>query len=329
MEVVKDLFPNGKPPKAGPGILKRLIPVAVVLIIGLFLLSSAGYTVNDQQQAVVTTFGKVTAIEGAGFHFKLPYPVQNVIKIPVNQTQKLELGYRQNSQGVTESVEEESKMITGDFNIVNIDFFIEWKISDPVKYLFSSVNPKGILKNSSLSAARSIVGASTIDDVLTSGKIAIQSAIKERLIESMEFYDIGIQILDVKIQDSEPPNDEVKQSFQNVESAKQSKETAVNEANKFRNSELPKAQAEADKIVRDAESYKEMRINEAKGQVAKFQKMFQEYQNNKEITRTRLYLEAMEEILPGIDVYIDDGKGSTQKMLPLKPFTQDGKEAGR
>jgi modulator of FtsH protease HflK len=329
MEVVKNLFPDGNSPKAGSGTLKKLIPIAVGLILVLFLLSSSGYTVNDQQQAVVTTFGKVTAIEGAGFHFKLPYPVQKVAKIPVNQTQKLELGYRQNSQGMTEGVEEESKMITGDFNIVNIDFFIEWKISDPVKFLFASINPQSILKNSSLSAARAIVGSSTIDDVLTSGKIAIQGAIKERLIESMEFYDIGVQILDVKIQDSEPPNDDVKQAFQNVESAKQSKETAMNEANKYRNSELPKAQAEADKIMRDSESYKERRINEATGQVAKFQKMFEEYQNNKEITRTRMYLEAMEEILPGIDVYIDDGTGSIQKMLPLKPFNQVEKEEGR
>jgi membrane protease subunit HflK len=244
--------------------------------------------------------------------------------VPVQRTQKLELGYRSQGDGKYVSVDEESKMITGDFNIINIDFFIEWKISDPTKYVFSSIEPERILRNTSLSAARSVVGSASIDEVLTSGKAAIQSEMKEKIMESLDIYDIGVQVINIKVQDSEAPTDAVKQSFENVENAKQSKETAINEANKYKNSEIPKAQAEADKIVRNAESKRETKINEAKGQVVKFQKMYEEYKNYKDITKKRLYLEAMEEILPGITVYIEDASGHIQKILPLKSFDSKG-----
>jgi membrane protease subunit HflK len=294
---------------------------AIVLLIILF---NSWYTVTDQQQAVVLTFGKFTSVEGAGIHFKLPDPIQSVIKVPVQMRQKLELGYRDQGKGNYISVDEEAKMITGDFNIVKIDFFIEWKISDPQKYLFNSIDPQKILRDSSLGAARSVVGSTLIDDVLTSGKITIENEIKDKLIQSLDAYDIGIQVLDVKIQDSEPPTEEVKQAFKDVENAKQSKETAMNEANKYKNSEIPKAQAEADRILRSAESAKQKKINEAKGEVVKFQKIFEEYRNYEGVTKTRLYLEAMEEILPGITVYIEDDSDGIQKIVPLKPFNSEG-----
>lgn len=319
MEVV-DIKPKNNMPKVPA---KAILGVGMLLLLLIISFNSA-YTVNDQQQAVVLTFGKATSVEGAGMHFKLPDPIQSVIKVPVQKTQKLELGYRSQGDGTYNPVEEESKMITGDFNIIKIDFFIEWKISDPTKYVFSAIDPEGILRNISLSSARTIVGSSTIDEVLTSGKVAMQSEIKEKIMNSLEAYDIGVQIINIKVQDSEPPTNEVKKSFENVENAKQSKETAINEANKYKNSELPKAQAQSDKIVRSAESKRETKINEAKGQVVKFQKMYEEYKNYKDITKKRLYLEAMEEILPGITVYIEDNSGQIQKILPLKPF--DSKE---
>ncbi|HOM02523.1 MAG TPA: FtsH protease activity modulator HflK [Acetivibrio sp.] len=304
----------------------KLIVGVIALIAFALLFFNSFYTVTDQEQAVVLTFGKVTNIEGAGIHFKLPRPIQSVVKVPVQMTQKLELGYRDQGNGNYITVDEESKMITGDFNIVKIDFFIEWKVSDPKKYLFNSEDPKGILRDSSLSAARSVVGSTSIDDVLTSGKIAIENEIKEKLIAYLDIYDIGIQVLDVKIQDSEPPTEEVKQAFKNVENAKQSKETAMNEANKYKNTEIPKAQAEADRILRNAESQKQTKINEAKGEVAKFLKMYEEYKNFEDITKTRLYLETMEEILPDITVYIEDDSSSVQKIVPLKPFNSEGGE---
>ncbi|NLP14228.1 MAG: FtsH protease activity modulator HflK [Clostridium sp.] len=313
-----------KTPRNLTKIPTKLVIGIVAAIVLLIILFNSWYTVTDQQQAVVLTFGKFTSVEGAGIHFKLPDPIQSVIKVPVQMRQKLELGYRDQGKGNYISVDEEAKMITGDFNIVKIDFFIEWKISDPQKYLFNSIDPQKILRDSSLGAARSVVGSTLIDDVLTSGKITIENEIKDKLIQSLDAYDIGIQVLDVKIQDSEPPTEEVKQAFKDVENAKQSKETAMNEANKYKNSEIPKAQAEADRILRSAESAKQKKINEAKGEVVKFQKIFEEYRNYEGVTKTRLYLEAMEEILPGITVYIEDDSDGIQKIVPLKPFNSEG-----
>ncbi|NLD49533.1 MAG: FtsH protease activity modulator HflK [Clostridiaceae bacterium] len=304
----------------------KVIVGVVILIAAVVVFSNLWYTVYDQEQAVVLTFGEVTGIEGAGMHLKFPDPIQSVIKVPVQKRQQLTLGYRDKGNNQYESVDDEAKMITGDFNIVKIDFYIEWKISDPRKYLFEAKNPENILRNAGLSAARSVVGSSGIDEVLTSGKIAIQSEIKDKLIKNLEMYDIGVQLIDVKIQDSEAPTEQVKEAFRNVENAKQGMETAINEANQYKYSEIPKAEAEADRIVRNAESQKETRINDAKGQVAKFQKMYEEYKNYKDITKTRLYLEAMEEILPGVQVYVEDNSGSIQKLVPLKPFNSQGGE---
>lgn len=319
MEVV-DINQNNKMPKMP---VKSIVFGGIIVLLLIIAFNSV-YTVDDKQQAVVLTFGEVTSIEGSGMHFKFPDPIQSVIKVPVQQTQKLELGYREESDGDIVVVDEESKMITGDYNIVKIDFFLEWKISDPKEFLFSSVDPEGILRNLSLSAARSVVGSSTIDEALTSGKLEIQTKIKEKVMDGLEQYNIGVQLIDLKIQDSETPSAEVKRAFENVESAKQSKETAINEANKYKNAEMPKAQAESDKIVRKAESKRQEKINEAKGQVAKFQKMYEEYKNYKDITKKRLYLEAMEEILPGITVYIENDSGQIQKILPLKSFDSKG-----
>ena len=312
---------GGMDPKSAKTI-SNIITFGILFLIVVIFLFSCLYTVNDTQQAVVTTLGKVTSVEGSGLHLKLPVPIQSVQKIDVNKTLKMELGYRQLDKGQYEVITAESKMITGDFNIVNIDFFVEWKISDPVKYLYESNNPELIFKNVCLSAIRSVVGSTNVDSVLTTGKIQIETLVKDSVMKDLEKYDIGVQILNAKIQDSEPPTPEVINAFKAVETAKQEKETEVNRANEYKNSKIPEANATADKIIRNAESEKENRINEAKGQVARFDQMFVEYVKNKEITKTRMYLEALEEILPNIEVYVDSGS-STQKLLPLKPFSQE------
>ena len=312
---------GGMDPKSAKTI-SNIITFGILFLIVVIFLFSCLYTVNDTQQAVVTTLGKVTSVEGSGLHLKLPVPIQSVQKIDVNKTLKMEIGYRQLDKGQYEVITAESKMITGDFNIVNIDFFVEWKISDPVKYLYESNNPELIFKNVCLSAIRSVVGSTNVDSVLTTGKIQIETSVKDSVMKNLEKYDIGVQILNAKIQDSEPPTPEVINAFKAVETAKQEKETEVNRANEYKNSKIPEANATADKIIRNAESEKENRINEAKGQVARFDQMFVEYVKNKEITKTRMYLEALEEILPNIEVYVDSGS-STQKLLPLKPFSQE------
>ncbi len=307
-------------PKSPKKIITTVIIIAVVVAI-LSLITSCWYTIDEKQQGVILTFGKVTGTADAGMHFKLPFGIQSVKKVDVNVYQTIELGYRTNpTTSDYQTIENESRMITGDYNIVNIDFFVEYKVSDPVKYLFSSQQPEVVLKNLVQSQIRNVVGSSTVDSVLTDGKTEIQSQIKELVTKVLEEYDIGLILTDVKIQDSEPPTTSVIEAFKAVETAKQGAETAINQAKAYENSELPKAQAAADKLIQNAEYLKQNRINEATKLVAKFNAMYEEYAKNPGITRTRMYYEMINETLPGVKLYIDAGDGSTQTLLPLESF---------
>ena len=309
------------PKKFGTTLL-IIVLVAVVAIGSL----TCFYTVDDKQQAVVTTFGKVTDVVDAGMHFKLPFGIQHVQKVDVNVYQKIELGYRTDEYDTDYiAVDDESSMITGDYNIVNVDFFIEYKISDPEKYLFSSNNPELILRNLIQSQVRNVVGSSSVDSVLTDGKESIQMQVKDLVTEILTEYDIGLTLVDVKIQDSEPPTEEVVEAFKAVETAKQKAEAVVNDAKAYQNARLPDAQAQADKLIQNAEYLKQKRINEAKQQVAMFTAMYEEYARDPEITKSRMYYEAISEILPGVKLYINTmgGEGSLDMMLPLESFVQD------
>lgn len=300
-------------------LLKLLAVIAAILL--LALATTCWYTVDEKEQAVIMTFGKVTGTADAGMHFKLPFGIQTIEKVKVNVYQKIELGYRNTATDEDyDVIETESRMITGDYNIVNIDFFVEYKVSDPIKYLFASESPESILKNLVQSQIRNVIGSSTVDSVLTDGKAEIQSRIKELTETVLEEYDIGIILTDVKIQDSEPPTESVIEAFKAVETAKQGAETAINQAKAYENSELPKAQAEADKLIQNAQYLKQNRINEATKIVARFNAMYAEYAKDPAITRTRMYYETLTEALPGVKLYIDVGDGETQKLLPLESF---------
>lgn len=294
----------------------RLIGVIVVVILLIVFGRSSVFSVRESDQAVITTFGKYTKTVQAGLQFKLPWPIQSATILPVNLTQKIELGYYSDSSGQYYSIPEESMMITNDLNIVNIDFFVEWKISDPVKYLYTTEDPDGVLKNMLQSTVRSVVGTKSIDDVLTTGKIEIQSDVEEMLKLRLSENDIGLMVIDVKVNDSEPPTEEVAKAFRDVETAKQEKETALNQALEYKNSKIPAANADADKIIRAAEGEKQSKINEAVGERNRFLSIYNEYKNFPAITRERMYLEVLEDILPGITVYIDNGSG-IEKLLPL------------
>ncbi len=309
--------------KSFPKLPKAVVIIAIVVIAALVVLFNSWYTVDDKQQAVVTTFGKVTTINDAGMHFKIPF-IQSVYKVDVNVSQKIELGYR--SDGDTSTlVESESKMITGDYNIVNIDFFVEYKISDPVKYLFSSYEPDAILTNLVQSQIRNVIGSTEVDKVLTTGKSEIQTQVKELVSNELKTYDIGLMLLDVKIQDSEPPTTAVIEAFKAVETAKQIAETVINQAKAYQNSEIPKAEAEADKLIQNAEFLKQNRINEAVKQIAMFEAMYKEYSLNPDITRVRMYYEMIQQTLPGVKLYIDTSSGTTEKLLPLESFNDTAK----
>ncbi len=311
--------PNAQPPKKKISVkgLTRRIAVVLIALVLLALAGTCFYTVDDKQQAVVTTFGKVTDITDAGVHFKLPFGIQKVQKVDVNVYQQIQLGYDPSNPN-QDFYTKESSMITGDYNIVNVDFFIEYKISDPVKYLYSSNDPEMILRNLIQSQVRNVVGSSTVDAVLTDGKENIQMQVRELVTQILAEYDIGLSLVDVKIQDAEPPTVEVVEAFKSVETAKQQAETVINDAMAYQNAQLPQAEAEADKLIQNAEYLKEKRINEAVQQVAMFEAMYEEYALNPGITKTRMYYEAISEVLPGVKLYINTGSGSdVQMLLPL------------
>ena len=308
----------------------RKILTAVIIALAVVVIMGCWYTVDDKQQAVVTTFGKVTDITDAGVHFKLPFGIQKVQKVNVNVYQKIELGYvSQGEDYYGHPVSSESAMITGDYNIVNVDFFVEYKISNPERYLYSSNNPEVILKNLIQSQVRNVVGSSTVDSVLTDGKENIQMQVKDLVTEILQKYDIGLTLVDVKIQDSEPPTAQVIEAFKAVETAKQQAETVVNDAKAYQNAQLPQAQAQADQTIRNAEYLKQKRINEAIEQVAMFQAMYEEYARNPEITKSRMYYEAIQLILPGVRLYINtsDANG-VEMLLPLETLVQNATKGG-
>ena len=325
--------PNQPPKKPKKSVdFKRAGKTVLVVFLALILIAAAGscfYTVDDKQQAVVTTFGKVTDVTDAGVHFRIPFGIQRVQKVDVNVYQKIELGYT--SDGNYYNVNEnESTMITGDYNIVNVDFFVEYKISDPVQYLYSSNDPELILRNLIQSQIRNVVGSSTVDAVLTDGKENIQMQVKDLVSSILEEYNIGLTLVDVKIQDAEPPTQEVIEAFKAVETAKQKAETVINDAKAYENAQLPLAEAQADQLIQNAEYLRQKRINEAIEQVAMFEAMYAEYAQNPDITLSRMYYEAISEILPDVKLFINtagsDGS-NVDMVLPLESFIDtDGGE---
>lgn len=311
-ETVKE---NGDTNKLIGRILIGIVAVFAVLIV----IFNSIYTIREQEQAVLITFGQASPVTTPGLHFKIPF-VQEVKK--VNTTiQGFAIGYEPSSNA---SIESESLMITSDYNFVNLDFFVEYRFSDPVKAVYASSEPVQILKNISQSCIRTVISSYPVDDVLTTGKNEIQAAIKTMIIEKLDQQDIGIQLVNITIQDSEPPTAEVIEAFKAVETAKQGKETALNNANKYRNEKIPDAQAKADAIIKDAEARKTERINEATAQVARFNAMYEEYIKNPTITKQRMFYEAMEDILPELKVIIESPDGNVQMFYPIDSFTGNG-----
>ena len=304
---------DGKPVKKRPSFKKAGL-VFLLLLVVLTGLNSY-YMLDEDNYAVVTTFGNPKSVSQAGLHFKIPF-VQNVRMVSKEIT-GMPIGYVVETK---ESIDEESVMITKDFNFVNTDFYLEYMVSDPVKYLYASSEPEATLKMLAQSYIRDTVGIYNVDDVITTGKAAIQSEIKEKLTNRMIEEDIGLSVVNITIQDAFPPTTEVMNAFKNVENAKQGKETAINNANKDRNEKIPQAEAECDQIIKNAEAEKQSRINEAEGQVSRFEQMYAEYSKYPLITKQRMFYETMEEILPDLKLYIVDESG-TQKLLPLESFS--------
>ena len=298
---------------------KKLIGFVVLGVVIAFTVFSSIYSVSEQEQAVITQFGKVVGVEGAGLHFKVPF-IQDSTRVNTT-TQGMPIGYEES--GTNDPNEDlsdygDSMMITKDFNFVNIDFYLEYKVVNPEVYLFNTDEPLDTLRNLTKASIRSTISKYLVDEVMTTAKSKIQAEVKDRLIAEMQKVNLGIEVVNVSIQDAEPPTAEVVQAFKAVETAKQGAETAINNANKYQSEKLPSANADADKIQKEAEAYKENRIAEAEGQVARFSETYKEYKKFPLITKKRMFYETLEEVLPNLNIIITDGK--TQSIYPVDKF---------
>ena len=303
---------------------------ALVFLIGFLAVTalSSYFTLTEEEMAVVTSFGKPAVIEASGLHFKIPY-IQKVTKVSKAIT-GMQIGYTTDPERAAGAspdspvtIENESLMITKDFNLTNVDFYIEYMVTDPIQAVRHRTVYEDIIKNLAQSYIRDTVGMYNVDEVITTGKTQIQERIKEQLTQRLVDENIGYGIYNVSIQDSEMPRSDVADAFKAVEDAKQGMETAINEAKKYQSENIPKAKAEADKLIQEAEAFKQERINEATGQVARFEDTYAEYIKYPLITKKRMFYETMEDILPSLKVIIDNGSG-TQTMLPLEPFAASG-----
>lgn len=315
-DIVDEEPASGSAPKRKKS-SSRLLKIFGIAVLALFLVITAFnsfYVLQEDEYAVIRTFGSTQVVEQPGIQFKIPY-LQEVRKVS-KAAKQFSVGYNLDTG---ESIYQESFMITQDYNFVNVDFYFEYQITDPVKYFYASEKPEEIIKNLAQSYIRDTVGSHSVDDVLTTGKYQIQSTVKTLLQERLQQEDIGITVTNAVIQDAEVPTTEVAQAFKNVEDAKQGMETAINNANADANTRIPKANADADKIVKDAQAKKESLIAEAEGQTARFNSLYSEYVNYPLITKQRMFYETMEEVLPGMKIYITDG--STQTLLPLDDFS--------
>ena len=302
------------------------VPIAVILLlVGVF---SSYYTVEPEEVGVVTRFGRFVRETPPGLHFKWPLGVEAVVLIRKQQVHKEEFGFRTEQAGVRtryspSDYSDESLMLTGDLNIADVEWIVQYRISDPELYLFNIRDPERALRDASESVMREVVGDRSVTEVLTVGRTEINSEVKERLQGVLDMYGTGLNVVTVKLQDVNPP-DPVKPAFNEVNQARQEKEEAINQAQGAYNKVIPLAEGEALQAVTQAEGYATERVNMAKGDTNRFLAVLAEYEKASEVTRQRLYLETMAKVLPGLErkILIDPSSGAGP--LPLLHLSEEG-----
>ena len=303
----------------------KITPVLIGILF-IWLLTGI-YVVGPDEVGVVRTFGEFTRVTQSGLNWKFPSPIETANTPKVTEVKRIEFGFRSLKNGQYRTVEKESLMLTGDENIVDAEMIVQYKIKDPVKYLFNIVEPELTVREAAEASLRTVVGRNKIDETLTTGKFTIQEETKEQVQSILDKYESGIHIVAVQLQDVSPPK-EVIGAFKDVASAKEDKNRMINQAEGYRNDVIPKARGEAEAMIRDAEGFKESRIKRAEGDATKFTTILKEYKKAKSITEKRLYLETMEKVLPGIDKIIipDKESGNMLNLLNLNPNQVKGEK---
>ena len=293
------------------------IRLLLIIIAAIWLLTGI-YIVGPDEQGVVRRFGELARITSSGIHYHLPYPIEVVQKPKVTAVKRLEIGFRTIDSGPPPrymQVPNESLMLTGNLNIIDIDMIVQYKIRDAVKYLFNVRGVEETIHKASEASLRQVIGKHDIDEALTVGKFQIQESTKEHLQILLDKYDIGILVVEVQLQDVHPPK-EVAPDFKDVASAKEDREKRINQAQGYNNDVIPRTRGQAEKMLKEAEAYAARREAESRGDAQNFLNILREYSKAKDITRQRMFLETMEEILPRVQKYILTGEG-TMNLLPL------------
>ena len=325
-ETPEDLFKkmNIKLPKL-PN-LGGAIPLIVAIVIGVIILATGIYSTGPDEVGVIRRFGKYVRTTQPGLHIKIPI-IEKVNNVKVEYVFKEEFGFRTTKAGVITQYSpreyfDESLMLTGDLNVLVVEWIVQFKVKDAVKLLFNVRNPQRTVRNISEAVMRQVVGDYTVNEVLTTRRVEINQEVEKKLQEILDSYTSGVKIETVMLQDVNPP-DAVKPSFNEVNEAKQEKEKVINQAWEAYNKVIPRARGEAEKTIREAEGYALKRINTAKGDSAKFIAIWETYKSSKDVTRKRLYLEAMNEILPKVEnkIIVDS---DLKSILPLLNLNKGG-----
>lgn len=323
---LRDLWDSLRPKGGGPS-APRVNPYLIALLGLVAWLASGIYIVAPDQRGIVLRFGEVVREVGSGPHYHVPWPIERVLKPSVTAIRKVEVGFRTIDVGPPaqyREVDPEALMLTGDENIVKLEFIVQYKVRADATgvsdFLFNVRDPEGTLRAVAEAAMREVMGRTKIDDVLTEGKEVVQVEAQKRLQEVLNQYRIGIDVVTVKLQDVDPPN-QVSDAFKDVISAQQDKERLINEAYGYANDVVPKARGQAAQLVNEAEGFREARVREATGTAQRFVALQEEYAKAKHVTRERLYLETMEEVLPRTSKIVLDA-ASAKQVVPYLPLDQ-------
>ncbi len=275
----------------------KLIAIAIIIILVLIYLATSIYQVNPSEVALVKTFGRYVMTVGPGIHFRAPWPFQSHVKVDVQSVRKVEIGFRTIKPGQYAERRSEALMLTGDGNIVSVEAVAQFRVSDPVKFVFKTTNPTDLVKFTVESVLRDRVAKRTVDEVLTSERDKIATEVSQAVQELLNAYDCGVTILNVLLQEVIPPQPVIA-AFDDVNNAKQDKERYINEAMKYANSLIPAVEGEAKRILLEAEAYAQQRILKAQGETQRFLNILREYKSSPNITELRLRIEKLEEVLP-------------------------------
>jgi membrane protease subunit HflK len=325
---MRDDFPtlDIKLPKIKPGVIKLIVVAVAVLI----LLAGSIYQISPEEVGVILRFGKYVRTTDPGLHFKFPLGIEELTKVPVQRQLKLEFGFRTTRPGIrteyrvtTESFRE-AVMLTGDLNVAVVEWIVQYKIEDPYKYLFKIRDANSTFRYMNEAVVRKVVGDNSVDEVITVGRARIANEAKEELQKLCDLYEIGIEVNQLIFQDVNPP-DPVKPSFNEVNESLQEKERKINEAWSEYNELIPRSRGEAEQMIRAAEGYAMERVNNSKGDANRFIAIYREYARAPLVTRKRLYLEAINEILPKISkkIIFDEKQ---KNILPLLNLGQEVKK---